>query len=782
MVGEQPKFSIIMPVYNMAEYLEESISSWTNQTCREIEVLCIDDGSTDLSLAVLKRLADSDQRIRILSFPKNMSAWSARLLGIEEARGQYILFADADDTVTQNACDEIWYELEKKPVDILHFDADIINVNNLPEQRIESMKRFVKPYIGELKGERVFTACFRDKKYNFSLWNKAFRTEMCKDAVSGMEYAILPKAQDKLLYFALAFAAKSYKGISGKKFYQYNFGRGGTGIAHLTIKQFERYCTMVRIADAIDCFLKERGVYEKYKDIADKNRNDLLNDCLARWLMNISKNDHAVCFDLLLRYWQTDEVIGKLAEKSFFNRYEIACRVKDAESLKYNKREVKTIATYYHSCANGGVQRVLCQLAQLWTDMGYKVIVLTDQPATEQDYDLPQDVERILLPNCERINRDNYHIRATALSRIIREYKVDAIVYHAWVLNLMLWDEITIKASGAAFVSHCHNIFSIGILRSWDNYKNVVAPYLLADAVVTLSKVDQAFWRHYNNNVFEVINPFPDRIEEWETTTGGNHDILWLGRLSNEKRPQDALQILKYVKDQVSDAKLHIVGDNKDPRFMNDLKAKIDELKLQDSVILHGFHREVKPFYQNATVFLLTSEYEGYSLVLQESKLAGVPCVTYELPYLTLCRSERGMISVGQRNIEEAGEAIVKLLTDHEEWKRYSYEARAHIEELYGYDFRKKWNEIIGSLTQEHESLVSEDERIMMDTLIDHHDIGNKQKGNSKSIPTSPGKIGRMVKSIGRIIVPVRLRPFIKRLLLRIPHKTKVAIKQMIHW
>ena len=60
------------------------------------------------------------------------------------------------------------------------------------------------------------------------------------------------------------------------------------------------------------------------------------------------------------------------------------------------------------------------------------------------------------------------------------------------------------------------------------------------------------------------------------------------------------------------------------------------ELELEDSVILHGFHKDVKPFYQKVSLFLSTSAYEGYQLTLQESKIAGLPCVTYEMPYLTL--------------------------------------------------------------------------------------------------------------------------------------------------
>lgn len=93
------KISVIMPVYNMAEYLDQSLDSWTSQTFSDIEIICVDDASTDASYDVLLRRAQEDSRILCHHFAENKTAWVARKWGILHATGEYILFADADDTI-----------------------------------------------------------------------------------------------------------------------------------------------------------------------------------------------------------------------------------------------------------------------------------------------------------------------------------------------------------------------------------------------------------------------------------------------------------------------------------------------------------------------------------------------------------------------------------------------------------------------------------------------------------------------------------------------------------
>ena len=90
------KISIIMPVYNCEEYLKKSIDSVLQQTLQEWELLCIDDGSTDKSIDILKEYAEGDKRIHIFS-QHNQGPGSARNLGLQNAKGEFVSFLDADD-------------------------------------------------------------------------------------------------------------------------------------------------------------------------------------------------------------------------------------------------------------------------------------------------------------------------------------------------------------------------------------------------------------------------------------------------------------------------------------------------------------------------------------------------------------------------------------------------------------------------------------------------------------------------------------------------------------
>ena len=777
----QPKISVIMPVYNMAEYLEEVLSCWTNQTMKEIEIICVDDASTDDSLAVLQRWAEKDSRLIVHHFSENKSAWVARKWGIEHCGAEYILFADADDTMDLRACEELYAEMKKKPVDILHFDANIINVNGLPEQRIRNMERFVAPYAGTLEGERIFTGCFREKLYQFSLWNKLFSAELCKRAVAGTKDLFLPKAQDKLLYWTIALRARTYRGLPGKCYYNYFLGRGGTGYNRLTLKQFERYCTMADTANAMHDFLKETGLLADYEQEDKDSRAALLNDCFARFRNEISEENKAAAFDLMLRKWNTEEVLAALAKAEWFNRYAVAKYLRGCESLKYDKsKQPKTIATYYHSCANGGAQRVMCDVSNILASMGYEVILFTDEEPSENDYATPVNAKRIVLPHYKKVNKDNYVERIRVLEAAIKEYHVDVMLYHAWVLNFMMWDELVCKANGVAFIGHCHNIFSLPMLNAFGNAYNYAAPYMLADAVVTLSKVDRYYWKHFNSNVHVTLNPFAESFEAWETSDKlDEKQILWVGRLSSEKRPKDVLKIMKAVVEQEPEAHLHIVGSNPSQAYMDDFQKEINANGLASNITMHGFHLDVRSFYQNASIFLMTSEYEGFSLTLQESKMAGLPCVMYDLPYLTLCEGNRGIVPVEPNNTKAAADAIVDLLQDDEKRHRYAKEARAHIEELSRFDFTGKWASILASLGQDHEDEVPEEGLIMMDTILNHHSICVDRKDRKIKSMTS-------ITGVSSITLP-KLIHKIKRGLKccadhGVAYTMKRAVKKLVNW
>ena len=113
------KISVIMPIYNDEEKIYDSINSVLSQSLTDIELICVDDGSTDNSLRILKSLAEKDDRIRVFS-QKNQGSGKARNKGISEAKGEYIAFLDSDDQMVDNdALNQLYTEAKKNNVDML---------------------------------------------------------------------------------------------------------------------------------------------------------------------------------------------------------------------------------------------------------------------------------------------------------------------------------------------------------------------------------------------------------------------------------------------------------------------------------------------------------------------------------------------------------------------------------------------------------------------------------------------------------------------------------------
>jgi len=125
------KVSVIIPVYNTEEYIRQTLISACNQTLREIEIICINDGSTDNSEEIIRECAKGDSRIKIIK-ELNSGQSVARNTGITNARGKYLYFLDSDDLIEPETL-ELCYELcEKGKYDFVTFDSDIYNPDNIP--------------------------------------------------------------------------------------------------------------------------------------------------------------------------------------------------------------------------------------------------------------------------------------------------------------------------------------------------------------------------------------------------------------------------------------------------------------------------------------------------------------------------------------------------------------------------------------------------------------------------------------------------------------------------
>lgn len=116
-MSSNPKVSVVIPVYNTAAYLRQCLDSVVGQTLRDIEIICVDDGSTDESLSILREYEQRDDRITVLT-QKNQYAGVARNSGMAIARGEYLVFWDSDDYFDPRALSRMYRQIRRDKADI----------------------------------------------------------------------------------------------------------------------------------------------------------------------------------------------------------------------------------------------------------------------------------------------------------------------------------------------------------------------------------------------------------------------------------------------------------------------------------------------------------------------------------------------------------------------------------------------------------------------------------------------------------------------------------------
>lgn len=119
------KVSIIVPVYNAEAFLIECLESLIGQTLEELEIICVNDGSTDRSLSILEEYHRKDGRLKVLSNPCNMGQPTSRNKAIKEARGKYIQFVDADDFIEKETAKNLFELAEEKNADMCYMGMQI---------------------------------------------------------------------------------------------------------------------------------------------------------------------------------------------------------------------------------------------------------------------------------------------------------------------------------------------------------------------------------------------------------------------------------------------------------------------------------------------------------------------------------------------------------------------------------------------------------------------------------------------------------------------------------
>ena len=220
-----PKVSVIIPVYNVELYLSRCLYSVINQTFEDMEIICINDGSTDGSLAILKEFAQKDSRIKLIDLPQNHGVSFARNKGIESSKGEYVAFLDPDDWWELNLLEIVYKKIKLHNQEIAIFGSSFFKNNVILSNETQLS------YISQHENQQKITT-YQNNLVNYA-WDKLYKTEFLKK--NNIKFnENLPQTEDVI--FSLE-CLSYYPTISfvPKNLYNYQLNRNGSAMTKETL-------------------------------------------------------------------------------------------------------------------------------------------------------------------------------------------------------------------------------------------------------------------------------------------------------------------------------------------------------------------------------------------------------------------------------------------------------------------------------------------------------------------------------------------------------------------
>lgn len=250
------KLSVIIPVFNVENYISCCLESILKQPFKDFEVICINDGSSDNSLDVLQRFKNQDERIIIID-KKNEGSGIARNAGLSIAKGDYIYFVDGDDWVEENVFDKILSKADELNTDILIFGG-LSYYNGKGKKGGYSADKLPKKYLN-----KVFSA--KDIKkdiFNFpsTAWTKLYKRDFL--IKNNIKFQNIKVGQDQLPFFHSMIKAKRIA-LLPENIYCYRKNRKGSA---MTVKKKKNF-SPIYVFYGIEEMLKSENLLDDYKSI-----------------------------------------------------------------------------------------------------------------------------------------------------------------------------------------------------------------------------------------------------------------------------------------------------------------------------------------------------------------------------------------------------------------------------------------------------------------------------------------------------------------------------------
>lgn len=340
------KVSVVIPVYNAEEYLYECLKSIKNQTLKDIEVILVDDGSTDDSLKILKEFALMDHRFHLIQ-QNNLFAGAARNNGIKIAKGEYVLFLDADDIFELNFIENMYENVKLNNSDIVICDAYFFDSQS---KKIEESSNFLR--VEELSGLETGFSYIDIPERIFQIttpapWNKLYKKSFIER--EGLLFQDIKRSNDEYFVSMSLISAKKITIINKPLvYYRVNNKNSLQGMGKIDEISYDFFLALLAIQNEL--------IHRKLYDMVEKS---FINKCVTCCIAVLNKQRKFDNFSKIYNFLK-DRVFSELGIEDYnkefiYSNYDELCKVKEYgpedyifnENLKYKKnRGEKYILPY----------------------------------------------------------------------------------------------------------------------------------------------------------------------------------------------------------------------------------------------------------------------------------------------------------------------------------------------------------------------------------------------------------------------------------------------------
>ena len=315
---ENPLISIIVPVYNVEKYLRQCLESLINQTYKNIEIICINNGSTDKSSEILVEFAQKDSRIKIITQEKS-GVSAARNSGLKIASGDYIMFVDSDDWTEIDACEKLITEAKLTGADVVlfsHYDV-FPNKKNLYDISKNCKKSYYKfDNIDDYIKNIIYAPGI--------LWDKFCR----KDFIENIAFIPdLAQSEDMLFWFEVLYN-KPVISVFNQALYNYR-NISVSSILNAfenSIKKYGKAHELLKQSNLYKNASKEGRMY-----LTDRNMNYFC------WMWVKHKNKRDIIFDEIQKYLKEYNDFDKNSVKNLTNYKKLEKIIKSYKNRKFNE-------------------------------------------------------------------------------------------------------------------------------------------------------------------------------------------------------------------------------------------------------------------------------------------------------------------------------------------------------------------------------------------------------------------------------------------------------------